>query len=233
MNKNDFLKFINNSNHDVRTINKYVLPKSIFREIPLEDWDSKIKLIDNSYEISDLFIKDKNVGLWQTLKVDTVTFKHKYWKALQLEISVSRNRNLSKPLAKRRKRFQIVQELKLEKIHKARKKFNKKMLIERFGKRKFYKKIREKFEKFWEKKTKIFTKKPMKRNRFNFIPNKNSKNFIKIVVKSIKNAKLRQRSLFAEKVKKLIRSIKNEATEKKLPKTNIKKLKNAIKKAIK
>jgi hypothetical protein len=73
----------------------------------------------------------------------------------------------------------------------------------------------------------------MKRNRFNFIPNKNSKNFIKIVVKSIKNAKLRQRSLFAEKVKKLIRSIKNEATEKKLPKTNIKKLKNAIKKAIK
>ena len=233
MNKNDFLKFIDKSNHDMRIINKYVLPKSIFRELPLEEWDSKIKLIDNSYEISDLFVKDKNIGLWQTLKVDTVTFKHKYWKALQLEISVSRNRDLSKPLAKRHKRFKVVQDLKKEKEHKARKRFIKKKLIKKYGKKKYFKKIKEKFEKFWEKKTKKLKKKPIKKTRFNFVLNPKSKNFTKIAANSLKKAKLHQMSLFAEKVNKLIRSIKSENTTKKLYKINFIKAKNAIKKIVK
>jgi len=53
-----FYKINQMESHKLRLINKVIIPKSIIRDF-IED-DTKIKILDNSYSINDIVLKDKN-----------------------------------------------------------------------------------------------------------------------------------------------------------------------------
>lgn len=80
--------------HKLRLVNKEVIPKSFIRDY-IED-DTKIKVLDNSYSINDIVLKDKNkkrtnkiVG--KALKVDNHILRHRLWPMLQLNVPLIYN----------------------------------------------------------------------------------------------------------------------------------------------
>lgn len=80
--------------HKLRLVNKEVIPKSFIRDFVEED--TKIKIIDNSYSINDLVLKDKNKKrttkiIGKSLKVDNHILKHRLWHILQLNVPLIYN----------------------------------------------------------------------------------------------------------------------------------------------
>ncbi len=80
--------------HKLRLVNKEVIPKSFIRDFIEED--TKIKILDNSYSIADIVLKDKNKKrttkiIGKSLNVDNHILKHRLWHMLQLNVPLIYN----------------------------------------------------------------------------------------------------------------------------------------------
>lgn len=80
--------------HKLKVVNKEVIPKSFIRDF-LEE-DTKIKILDNSYSINDIVLKDRNKKrttklIGKSLKVDNHVLKHRLWHMLQLNVPLIYN----------------------------------------------------------------------------------------------------------------------------------------------
>lgn len=80
--------------HKLRLINKEIIPKSFIRDF-VED-DIKIKVLDNSYSINDVVLKDKNKKrtkkiIGKSLNIDNHILRHRLWHMLQINVPLIYN----------------------------------------------------------------------------------------------------------------------------------------------
>lgn len=80
--------------YKLKLVNKEVIPKSFIRDFIEED--TKIKILDNSYAINDIVLKDKNKKrttkiIGKSLNVDNHVLKHRLWHMLQLNVPLIYN----------------------------------------------------------------------------------------------------------------------------------------------
>lgn len=94
MSKKTFFCNINKiKSHDLRLVNKEIMPKSFIREILPEN--KNIKIIDNSYSINDVLLKNKKKRnkkkIGSLIKVDNNILKNKFWHMIQLNVPTLAN----------------------------------------------------------------------------------------------------------------------------------------------
>lgn len=94
MSKKTFFCNINKTeSHKLRLINKEIMPKSFIREVLPEN--KNIKIIDNSYSINDILLKNKKKRnkkkIGSTIKVNNSILKNKFWHMIQLAIPTLAN----------------------------------------------------------------------------------------------------------------------------------------------
>lgn len=99
MTKKTFFCNINKiESHNLRLINKEIIPKSFIRE----NLNKNIKIIDNSYSISDILLKNKKKHnkkeIGSSIKIDNNILKNKFWHMIQLNLPTLSNEK-SKNLA--------------------------------------------------------------------------------------------------------------------------------------
>ncbi len=80
--------------YKLKLVNKEIIPKSFIRDFIEED--TKIKILDNSYAINDIVLKDKNKKrttkiIGKSLNVDNHVLKHRLWHMLQLNVPLIYN----------------------------------------------------------------------------------------------------------------------------------------------
>lgn len=94
MTKKTFFCNINKmESHNLRLINKEIMPKSFIREILNKN--KNIKIIDNSSSISDVLLKNKKKHnkkkIGSFIKIDNNILKNKFWHMIQLNLPTLAN----------------------------------------------------------------------------------------------------------------------------------------------
>jgi len=94
MTKKTFFCNINKiESHNLRLVNKEIIPKSFIRET--FNKNKNIKITDNSYSISDILLKNKKKHnkkeIGSFIKIDNNILKNKFWHMIQLNLPTLSN----------------------------------------------------------------------------------------------------------------------------------------------